>query len=205
MHPRLVVGVNKSGCICQGAGACWAELGRANAGVSVSLNNSVRTTSVVVRNRVRGSRLSAFISPNSSHDRPRELMVCGACTAPGARCERGVRTRAGLSALSRSTSGAGGPGLGPRKETLRSSGARRAPGASSRHRGEYGAPLVWAVNTVAVLSGHAGLSGREGVNKRCFMGARKRRRRYDLLSTLTPYFFLYSLSPPAARSNRPAI
>ena len=50
---------------------------------------------------------------------------------------------------------------------------------------------------MAGLSGHGGLSGREGVNKRCFMGAKKRRQRCELLFTLTP--LLFSLFPLATR------
>ena len=50
---------------------------------------------------------------------------------------------------------------------------------------------------MAGLSGHGGLSGREGVNKRCFMGARKRRRRCDLLFSLSP--LLFSLFPLPTR------
>lgn len=68
---------------------------------------------------VRGSVLSAFVS----HDCGSERILCSAGRsptlsanqAPGRRC-------AGLSALSRSISGAGGRSLGPRKET------RAAPG-----------------------------------------------------------------------------
>lgn len=37
--------------------------------------------------------------------------------------------------------------------------------------------------------GHASPSGREGVNKRCFMGARKRWGRCERLFTLTPLLF----------------
>ena len=89
----------------------------------LSLNNSVQTSSLVCANCVRGSILSAFVS----QDRRRERILCSAGRSPTRSASQAPgRPCAGLSALSRSTSGAGGRSLGPRKET------RAAPGPGAR-------------------------------------------------------------------------
>lgn len=77
-------------------------------------------------------------------------MVCGACPGLRAHCEGGAQTHARVSGRFLALElEALALGRAPKKETPGSSGIRRVLGASSRHRGEYGAPLDLAVNTVA--------------------------------------------------------
>lgn len=153
VHPWLgVVGIN-SVHLPWILDAYWAKLGRANAVVYTSRNNNVRILWFAC-NCVLGTALSNFVSPNSS------MVVRGSArSAAPAGLWRSLRRRRGDPCRSLGTFALRiwslSARLGNKKGDLRqlrgraSRGTRRAPGALSQRRGEYGTPLVLAVNTVA--------------------------------------------------------
>lgn len=109
-----------------------------------------RQVPLFARHCVLGSRLSAFICPNSSNGCTRERSVRGACPGLCAHREGGAQTHApGSGHFLALELTALGLGRAPRKGTPGSFRIRRVLGALSQHRGEYGARLDLAVNTVA--------------------------------------------------------